>query len=368
MSIRIPQNVDLSLQNCLRDIERALNELKSSKGQQSDSALLALQSDVERLTANAVEPRLPDDRKVFVASGPMHAVGFVPDPGATAGTAKFLREDGTWVSTILADGTTVSGSMVLTSATTVQPVVYLLNQNADANGPALILRKDSASPAINDSLGTIRWRGSDSTPTPDKTFVRIDGIARAVAAGGEQGRLMIYVYNNGAAVVAANFYHDSVHVPLRFDTPALAVRAFDTTATQTVNTGAATVITFDSEDYDTNTFHGTSTSRLVVPTSGDGYYRVTGRVRWSATAAAGWRQLRIEKNSAGTATTANIVGLTTVAAVTTSVVFDQEVTATVYLAAASYVEVFAATSENTTIATLAAAYDSPSFEMYRIGT
>lgn len=33
----------------------------------------------------------------FGASGSNHAAGLVPDPGATAGTTKFLREDGTWV-------------------------------------------------------------------------------------------------------------------------------------------------------------------------------------------------------------------------------------------------------------------------------
>jgi hypothetical protein len=33
----------------------------------------------------------------FVASGGSHAAGKVPDPGATAGTAAYLREDSTWV-------------------------------------------------------------------------------------------------------------------------------------------------------------------------------------------------------------------------------------------------------------------------------
>lgn len=36
------------------------------------------------------------DIPVFVASGASHAPGGVPDPGASAGTAKFLREDSTW--------------------------------------------------------------------------------------------------------------------------------------------------------------------------------------------------------------------------------------------------------------------------------
>lgn len=33
---------------------------------------------------------------VMGASGSSHASGLVPDPGSTAGTTKFLREDGTW--------------------------------------------------------------------------------------------------------------------------------------------------------------------------------------------------------------------------------------------------------------------------------
>jgi hypothetical protein len=33
---------------------------------------------------------------VFVGSGPTHATGLVPDPGATPGTTRYLREDGAW--------------------------------------------------------------------------------------------------------------------------------------------------------------------------------------------------------------------------------------------------------------------------------
>jgi Pectate lyase superfamily protein len=40
---------------------------------------------------------VPLDYPVFVGSGASHAIGAVPDPGATAGTTHYLREDGTWV-------------------------------------------------------------------------------------------------------------------------------------------------------------------------------------------------------------------------------------------------------------------------------
>ncbi len=37
------------------------------------------------------------DVPVFVKSGSTHAAGTVPDPGATAGTTRYLREDGNWI-------------------------------------------------------------------------------------------------------------------------------------------------------------------------------------------------------------------------------------------------------------------------------
>ena len=43
----------------------------------------------------AVDARLLAE---FQASGAGHAKGVVPDPGAVAGTTKFLREDATWAS------------------------------------------------------------------------------------------------------------------------------------------------------------------------------------------------------------------------------------------------------------------------------
>lgn len=36
------------------------------------------------------------DHPAFIASGALHAKGMVPDPGVTAGTSRFLREDATW--------------------------------------------------------------------------------------------------------------------------------------------------------------------------------------------------------------------------------------------------------------------------------
>lgn len=52
------------------------------------------------------------DLPVMGASGASHAAGIVPDPGATAGTTKYLREDGTWSTP---PGTATSASVKLTT-------------------------------------------------------------------------------------------------------------------------------------------------------------------------------------------------------------------------------------------------------------
>lgn len=47
-------------------------------------------------TLGTTDPAAAAAPAVFGASGTNHAAGLVPDPGATAGTTKFLREDGTF--------------------------------------------------------------------------------------------------------------------------------------------------------------------------------------------------------------------------------------------------------------------------------
>lgn len=50
-------------------------------------------ADFQSLWTDSIKPFVS---KVFGASGTSHSSGLVPDPGATQGTTKYLREDGTW--------------------------------------------------------------------------------------------------------------------------------------------------------------------------------------------------------------------------------------------------------------------------------
>jgi hypothetical protein len=50
------------------------------------------------------------------ASGPNHAPGFVPDPGSTPGTTKFLREDATFAVALQSVGLTFPGIFTITGS------------------------------------------------------------------------------------------------------------------------------------------------------------------------------------------------------------------------------------------------------------
>lgn len=53
---------------------------------------------IDNIVENDIGPEIDAkaDDSVFGASGSTHSKGLVPDPGATSGSTKFLREDGTW--------------------------------------------------------------------------------------------------------------------------------------------------------------------------------------------------------------------------------------------------------------------------------
>ncbi len=85
----------------------------------------------------------PASLPVFAASGAQHSVGAVPDPGATAGTSRFLREDGAWAA---ATPTMPQHSSLLAA--------YLMNEGA---GTTLT---DSSGQGNNATIAGPTWEGA----------------------------------------------------------------------------------------------------------------------------------------------------------------------------------------------------------------
>ena len=114
-------------------------------------------------------------------------------------------------------------------------------------------------------------------------------------------------------------------------------RAYGNAATS-INNDTITMLTFNSTEFDTEgTMHSTSTNtgRIVMPTAG--YYKIRACINFTSDPD-GYRLVRIERNSAGTPTTNNIVAFGQSMASATSGV-TVEVNNTVHFAAADYIEV-----------------------------
>lgn len=98
------------------------------------------------------------DLPVMVGSGASHAPGAVPDPGATAGTTRFLREDGTWAAPASGGGslTNWTESLNSTGTNSTKPLVALAVTNAASAVDAAIIPKGggSLSAAIADGAAT----------------------------------------------------------------------------------------------------------------------------------------------------------------------------------------------------------------------
>ena len=70
------------------------------------------------------------------------------------------------------------------------------------------------------------------------------------------------------------------------------------TGTQTINNSSWTMVTFDTEEYDTNGFHSTSTntSRITIPSGKGGYYLLTSHIYVDNSGGAGRRGSQFFKN------------------------------------------------------------------------
>ena len=134
---------------------------------------------------------------VFGGSGGGHSVGAVPDPGATAGTTRFLREDGSWTTPPAGSGgsSTTSGGGLVAGAT----ADYSFLQ-----GSGIVLT-DATANANNGTLAS----GSNA-PVWTSTglqFSTQQGVALPAALNGTQTFVMaVYINPVGVAGQPSNNY------------------------------------------------------------------------------------------------------------------------------------------------------------------
>jgi hypothetical protein len=81
---------------------------------------------------------VPADYPTFVASGASHAAGAVPDPGSTAGSTKFLREDATWAVPAAGGSSTLAGDSDVSITSPASGQVLRYNGTDWANADSIV--------------------------------------------------------------------------------------------------------------------------------------------------------------------------------------------------------------------------------------
>ena len=154
--------------------------------------------------------RLP----VFGASGTAHALGAVPDPGATAGTARFLREDGIWAAPTTGSGGGGTSGTAAISGGTIQSATITggtldgapVGSQTPATGTFSTLKVTGCGWFLN---GTNQGVGT-CNPTAWSAVSGVDGSNLQVAASGA-ARLVLA--SNGSNGSLAEFHFVNTGAP-----------------------------------------------------------------------------------------------------------------------------------------------------------
>jgi hypothetical protein len=105
------------------------------------------------------------------------------------------------------------------------------------------------------------------------------------------------VGTNGQVLTADSTAATGIKWATASSTPSFVGCGVTNSGAQSISNNTETVMTFNTEDFDTNTFHSTSsnTDRMTIPAGYAGYYRVSFQSYWDDNAT-GYRDISLNKN------------------------------------------------------------------------
>lgn len=146
----------------------------------------------------------PEQLPIFVGSGPLHNVGAVPDPGAVAGSDRFLCEDGTFAVPPGVEGTVSSVGLALPSIFTLVGSPVTGNGTLSATFATQVANTLFSGPSTG-SPAFPTFRSLAAADIPSLDFSKITTGTAPVSAGGTGATTAATARTNlSAAALGAN--------------------------------------------------------------------------------------------------------------------------------------------------------------------
>jgi hypothetical protein len=253
--------------------------------------------------------------------------------------------DFTWVSANPGDITGVTATSPLTGGGTSGDVTVGIQDGTTAQKGAVQLTNSTSSTSITTAAVPASVKSAYDLAAGAVAASIVDAKGDLIAATAADTPARLAVGTNGQVLTADS----TAATGLKWATAASGAsfsgaRAW-ASGTQNISTATSTTITWNSESFDTNSYHSTTTNtgRLTVPTTG--YYLLNGLIMFAPNGT-GVRILDIKKN--GSTSVAYVEEAATSLAATASTV---QFTALVSAAANDYFEIVAYQNSGSTVAT-----------------
>jgi hypothetical protein len=205
--------------------------------------------------------------------------------------------DFTWIANDQGDITAVNVSSPITGGGTSGAVTISIQDGTTAQKGAVQLENSTSSTSTTTAAvpASVKSAYDLADGAIAKSIVDAKGDLIAATAADTVSRLA--VGTNGQVLTADSTTATGLKWATAAGGSTYAGCRLGNTGDFNVSNNTFTAVTFDSEAFDTDGFHSTSsnTSRITVPTGKGGYYRVYGSIQW-ANNATGQRQIALYKN------------------------------------------------------------------------
>lgn len=226
---------------------------------------------------------------------------FVDLKGGTTGQilskASNTDLDYTWINNDQGDITSVGVTSPITGGGTSGAVTIGIDDASTTQKGAVQLTDSTASTSTTTAATPNSVKSAYDLANGAIAKSLVDAKGDIIAATADNTVARLAVGTNGQVLTADSTTSTGLKWATSSTTPTFVGCSVTKSANQTISNNTSTLLTWDTEQFDTDGFHSTTTntSRITIPSGKNGKYNITFSVRWVANTT-GRRRIVIRKN------------------------------------------------------------------------